>query len=189
MIVLANAESSLEESDEGGDTYILKAFSERFGFDALRISQIPNYQSKFKATGTLYKDGSICVQIIVHTITYIGVGLSALLGLTDRAMRELLKRGSGDRAGSAFFMCMATRQTMTSAVVAGRNKTDCGISQQMSELTTLFSTNSRIKFACVPYGHTFCKQSRIPSSFYKNQKSTIHKRIHKFAKKQKIQNN
>ena len=34
------------------DTYIQKAFSERFGFDALRTSQPPKLSVKVKATGT-----------------------------------------------------------------------------------------------------------------------------------------
>lgn len=42
---------ALGQSQEG-DTYIQKAFSERFGFDALRTSQPPKLSVKAKATGT-----------------------------------------------------------------------------------------------------------------------------------------
>ena len=38
--------------------------------------------------------------------TNIGVGLSALLVSTNWAMREPLNRGTSDRTGSTFFVCM-----------------------------------------------------------------------------------
>ena len=37
---------------------------------------------------------------------YIGVGLSALLVSTNRAMREPLNRGTSDRLAPRFFVCM-----------------------------------------------------------------------------------
>ena len=65
-----------------------KAFSGRFGFDMLesRTFKLP---VKNKATGTPLNDVvSVRINTNVLMFTYICVGLSALLGLTDRAMRE-----------------------------------------------------------------------------------------------------
>ena len=48
--------------------------------------------------------GVVSVRIIMmRQVTYIGVGLSALLGWTIRAMREPQHRGPGSRTGSTFF--------------------------------------------------------------------------------------
>ena len=52
--------------------------------------------------------GVVSVRIIMMCqVTYIGVGLSALLGWTTRAMREPSKRGPGSRTGSTFFRVYA----------------------------------------------------------------------------------
>ena len=80
-----------------------KAFSERFGFDALRISQIQtdsqeqsngNAPFRYILRSILYKDSH--VQYIRHR------GASALFGWTIRAMREPSKRGPGSRRLHAF---------------------------------------------------------------------------------------
>ena len=81
------------------DIHMVKGVFVRFGFDAIRISQIQR-QVKNKATGTshgvyyiqssLALDDSIvrCQECFLYT--YTGVGLSALLVSTCRAMREPL---------------------------------------------------------------------------------------------------
>ena len=86
----------------GLDTYILKAFSERFGFDALRISQIQTSGQKpkqrerpLRCNYCTHLDGGLWY-------IYIGVGLSALLGTTTRAMREPSKRGPGTELAPRF---------------------------------------------------------------------------------------
>lgn len=94
-----------------GRIYI-KAFTERFGFDILRISQIQTVRQKQSSgecpLGVLYTTvidstfeewrGSIKGRLYIH----IGVGLSTLLVSTNRAMREPLECGTGDRTGSTF---------------------------------------------------------------------------------------
>ena len=82
----------------GGNVYI-KGVTVRFGFDAIRISQV-QMSVKNKATGTPYGGVSYIVLFGFcrysadvredELYTYIGVGLSALLVSTDRAMREPL---------------------------------------------------------------------------------------------------
>ena len=91
----------------------IKGVSVRFGFDAVRISQIYYKLSKtkqrgrplrciiynsFPATGVLSRS--------IEVFIYIGVGLSALLVSTIWAMREPLLRGTGNRLAPRFFMCM-----------------------------------------------------------------------------------
>ena len=92
------------------DTYILKAFSGRFGFDALRISQI-------QTSGQEQSNGDApwrcrlympCILRVGYCIyIYIGVGLSALLGWTTRAMREPSKRGPGTGLAPRFCVYVA----------------------------------------------------------------------------------
>ena len=82
------------------DIHMIKGVFVRFGFDAIRISQIQR-QVKNKATGTPHEvyyiqlslasigSSAVCCRCGV-LYTYIGVGLSALLVSTCRAMREPL---------------------------------------------------------------------------------------------------
>ena len=88
------------------DTYILKAFSERFGFDGLRISQIQTV-SQNQSNGNAPRDVIIVPISMVGYGIYIGVGHSALLGLTNRAMREPLDRGPGTELAPRFCMYVA----------------------------------------------------------------------------------
>ena len=95
------------------DIHMVKGVFIRFGFDAIRISQIQR-QVKNKATrnvswvyciqSSLASDDSIvcCQERFLYT--YTGVGLSALLVSTDRAMRRHTNRGTSDRTGSTFFV-------------------------------------------------------------------------------------
>ena len=69
------------------DTYIQKAFSERFGVDVLESRKF-KLLVKTKATGTPLRGVIIVPICMVGYGIYIGVGLSALLGSTSRAMRE-----------------------------------------------------------------------------------------------------
>lgn len=94
-----------------GRIYI-KAFTERFGFDCLRTSQLPTVRQKQSngecPWGVLYttvigstleeKRGGIKDRLYIH----IGVGLSTLLVSTNRAMRRPSNSGTGDRTGSTF---------------------------------------------------------------------------------------
>ena len=80
-----------------------KAFSGRFGFDGLRISQIQTV-SQNQSNGNAPK-GVIIVPIsMVGYGIYISVGLSALLGSTNRVMREPLDRGLGTELATRFCM-------------------------------------------------------------------------------------
>ena len=86
----------------GGDAYIQKAFSERFGFDVLESRKF-KLSVKNKATGAPL--GVYYVMPIIywwHHNIYISVGLSALLVSTDRAMRELLHRRPGTELAPRF---------------------------------------------------------------------------------------
>ena len=89
------------------DIHMVKGVFVRFGFDAIRISQIQR-QVKNKATGTPHEvyyiqlslasigSSAVCCRCGV-LYTYIGVGLSALLVSTCRAMREpqFVERATG----------------------------------------------------------------------------------------------
>ena len=78
-----------------------KAFSERFGFDDVRISQIQT-SSQDQSNGNA-PWGVIIVPIyVVGYDIYTGVGLSALLGSTTRAMREPLHREPGTELAPRF---------------------------------------------------------------------------------------
>lgn len=107
----AEAKPAKDGADGEGHIYI-KAFTERFGFDILRISQIQTVRQKQSSgecpLGVLYtivigstleeRRGSIKERLYIH----IGVGLSTLLVSTNRAMLEPLECGTGDRTGSTF---------------------------------------------------------------------------------------
>ena len=69
--------------------------------------------------------GVVPVHILKNvSLTYIGVGLSALLGLTIRVMRRPLHRGPGTELAPRFFVCMLKEiKPRTSAEVAGRKET------------------------------------------------------------------
>ena len=82
-----------------------KAFSERFGFDALRISQIQTICQKQSNGNAPWGVVIVSIAMMDYDI-YIGVGLSALLGQTDRAMREPSKRGPSTELAPRFFVCM-----------------------------------------------------------------------------------
>ena len=92
------------------DTYILKAFSGRFGFDALRISQV-HTSGQEQGNGNApwrcrqYMSIASCMEQGIYI--YIGVGLSALLGWTTRAMREPSKRGPGTELAPRFCVYVA----------------------------------------------------------------------------------
>ena len=92
------------------DTYILKAFSGRFGFDALRISQI-------QTSGQEQSNGDApwrcrlympCILRVGYCIyIYIGVGLSALLGLDYQGNAKTFTSWTGHRTGSTF-LCVCS---------------------------------------------------------------------------------
>ena len=108
--VLLNAES-LWVITWRGDTYILKAFSGRFGFDALRTSHPPKLSVRNKATETLLVgvDYTYILRKGSLVYIYINVGFSALLGLTDRVMRRPSKRGPGTGLAPRFLrVCKRT---------------------------------------------------------------------------------
>ena len=89
-----------------------KAFSERFGFDVLESRKF-KLSVKNKATGTPLGDVeymSILCYIRWRYI-YIGVGLSALLGQTDRAMREPQHVGPGIELAPRF--CVYVEENVT----------------------------------------------------------------------------
>ena len=69
------------------DTYILKAFSERFGFDEVRISQLRTdcqRQSNGNAPWRCRLYMLIVLSFSAWHYIYIGVGLSALLGFDNQ---------------------------------------------------------------------------------------------------------
>ena len=91
--------------------YIERRTFLRFGFDVLELRKF-KLSVKSKATGTplkgVFKAPALSLGISmpcvnVGRLSYIGVGLSALLVSADRAMREPSDCGTGDRAGSTFF--------------------------------------------------------------------------------------
>lgn len=95
-----------------GHIYI-KGVTERFGFDAVRISQVQTVsqkQSNGNAPRVFYMYSPWCTLLYRkgkgELYTDIGVGLSALLVSTNWAMREPLLRGTSDRTGSTFFVRM-----------------------------------------------------------------------------------
>ena len=55
---------------------------------------------------------------------YIGVGLSALLGTTTRAMREPSKRGPGTELAPRLFVCMINLKLTITAEVAGQTESN-----------------------------------------------------------------
>ena len=65
------------------DTYIIKAFSGRFGFDDVRTSQLQTVSQKQSNGNAPWGVICLCSAIIClwHWYIYIIVGLSALLGL------------------------------------------------------------------------------------------------------------
>ena len=95
------------------DIHMVKGVFVRFGFDAIRISQIQR-QVKNKATGTPHEvyyiqlslasigSSAVCCRCGV-LYTYIGVGLSALLVSTCRAMREPFYHEASNRMALRFF--------------------------------------------------------------------------------------
>ena len=73
-------------ASEGWDTYILKAFSGRFGFDNVRTSQFKLFVKR-QSNENVPWDAYIHVQPLLgygHCYIYIIVGLSALLGLDEQ---------------------------------------------------------------------------------------------------------
>ena len=90
------------------------AFSKRFGFDEVRISQVQTVcqkQSNENApwdvyTLPLFETYSLGYVREDGFAIFIGVGLSALLVSTNWAMREPLLREASDKTGSTFFVCM-----------------------------------------------------------------------------------
>ena len=90
-----------------------KGVTERFGFDDVRTSQpqtVSQKQSNGNAPRVFYMYSPWCTLLYRkgkgELYTDIGVGLSALLVSTNWAMREPLNRGTSDRTGSTFFVCM-----------------------------------------------------------------------------------
>jgi hypothetical protein len=96
---------------------MLKAFSGRFGFDALRPSQPPKLSVRNKVMRTSPKVCSMR-QVIHGCLLYIGVGLLALFFLTDRVMRRFLKRESGTGLAPRFCLYVANLKQLTSAMGA-----------------------------------------------------------------------
>ena len=90
----------------GGTHTYKRRFLDALGLTMLesRTFELP---VKTKAMGTPH-GGVVSVHIIIYSvsITYIGVGLSALLGLTGRAMREPQHRGPSRELAPRFFVCM-----------------------------------------------------------------------------------
>ena len=97
----------------------------RFGFDCVRISQIPTIcqgQSNGNAPRDVlyllqYQQGLLVVAGGLYI--YISVGFSALLVSTDRAMREPLHSGTGKRLAPRL-LCIYPMLVVYTAVVAGQ---------------------------------------------------------------------
>ena len=84
----------------------------RFGFDVLELRKF-KLSVKSKATGTplkgVFKAPALSLGISmpcvnVGRLSYIGVGLSALLVSTDRGNAKALTSGTSDRTGSTFLI-------------------------------------------------------------------------------------
>ena len=91
----------------------IKGVTVRFVFDAVRTSQIPSISQK-QSNGNAPRWCIICILASCWHELYIGigVGLSALLVSTNRAMRRPLLRGTSNRTGShAFFVSVSKRKT------------------------------------------------------------------------------
>ena len=93
-------------------TIYIKGVTERFDFDSLRISQVHRLV-KNKATGTpygvfiMYSPWCVLTEDAKGRLyTNIGVGLSALLVSTNRAMREPLDCERVTALASRFFVYM-----------------------------------------------------------------------------------
>jgi len=91
----------------------IKGVTERFGFDGRRISQIQTVsqkQSNGDASWDDYMQSSLAILGDSHFLRVyyilIGVGLSALLVSTNRAMREPFYRGTSIRLAPRFFVCV-----------------------------------------------------------------------------------
>ena len=88
-------------------TYILKAFSGRFGFNVLESRKF-KLSVKNKATRTPLSDVVNTNPLLVGLCIYIPWGFLCCSVLTDRAMRRPLHRGPSNRIGSTFFYCVCT---------------------------------------------------------------------------------
>ena len=96
------------------DIHIGNGVFERFGFDELEsrkfIDKSRTKQPERLMWCIIYTSMASDVNAFVgregRLYTYTGVGLSALLVSTCRAMRRPFYRGTSDRTGSTLFMCM-----------------------------------------------------------------------------------
>ena len=96
----------------GGTPLYIQAFTERFGFDNVRISHVQTVRQKQSNVNAPW-DVYICPSCAFcesaekeNYIISIGVGLSTLLVSTNRAMREPLHCGTSNRTGSTFCVYM-----------------------------------------------------------------------------------
>ena len=101
----------LQLGEGGMDNIYIKGVTVRFGFDAIRTSQLPNVcqeQSNGNAPRVYCIYALIvitCLLLVMQLVipyTYIYVGLSALLVSTDRAMRRPTNRGTSDSLAPRF---------------------------------------------------------------------------------------
>ena len=117
----------------------IKGVTERFGFDALESRKFKQLV-KNKATGTshgmfIYSPHWLFTLLgdMLLSVFYIliGVGLSALLVSTNRAMREPFYRGTSIRTGSTLFLYPCRNPIKSVNVLHGatrRHNFRCGAS-------------------------------------------------------------
>ena len=102
----------------------IKAFSERFGFDALRTSQLLTDSQKTKQRGRplgcFIQTFVIRIATLVWSVgmqgwyIYIGVGLSALLGFDNQGNARAFTSWTGHRTGSTF-LCVCKKDIIDEA--------------------------------------------------------------------------
>ena len=107
----------------GVDTYIQRRFLNALGltlWESRKFKLVVKNQSNGNAPW-----GVIIVPIyMVGYDIYTGVGLSALLGTTTRAMREPSKRGPGTELAPRLFVCMINLKLTITAEVAGQTESN-----------------------------------------------------------------
>ena len=92
-------------TEQAGHIHSKRRFLNALGLTCWNLAN-SNYLSRPKQRERPLRGVEIVCSLRLYPYLYIGVGLSALLGWTDRVMRRPSKRGPGIRTGSTFFVCM-----------------------------------------------------------------------------------
>ena len=117
-----------------GRLIYIKGVSVRFGFDDRRTSQtlygLSRTKQRKRPKGCiiyiLNRPWCVVPSLWVYLYMYIGVGLSALLVSTIRAMRRPFYRGTSDRLAPRFFVYMSDVVCMFVSARSRRKFSPCG---------------------------------------------------------------